>query len=635
MLNAEKKKYDNKISCSSYLLTNNTKLIKSSGCLSLSDFFYQSYTKINTDKDNLSSFYNFISFNISHNTNLSFRSLMRDVNLFIYLTNHYNKSIFQYETILVFLQNIQKALLSRDLYNNEETLYIVETFIWNIPYLLPKNDPKTESYLSCMKEIEMIIDILSKKVEIYETKNKDKYFALIEAINNYFDIIGGENRKTEVPELIPSNGNLTKIESIPEVGPNESKSLFEEDMIKNLISSNKKSEDEKSDVSKQKIYKKKKNTNNHEIFDLQTVEEIEHNSSKEKKGKKYKKDNNYGNNNSIKLRYNPQNNIRSIKHKKNKFDNAEIFDERRNNISVIVLEYYQKHSCVDFAFDPSTFKDSLFTIHEIGSYTLNLMKTSNSMLDLVFLPNSFSHFEPLSKEEIKNWINERNNVSKYFLEIDENDDTESKLSNDIMYYNLCNSKMVVVKQANLYIFNEKLVFCNQMLNRIFKDESEVNLLHSFYLEFMKKFGYINGSELCFLIVAFLDYKFDIFIKKEKITREFYIYKRNALTKELLFYYKFNEDKLELFNKTKEIFELIAEFNDFILDLLNDNIEVPKYWNDKCYLFQIKIFFKISSKNSEASIKIFQSIKDNLYSPYRFVYSSYEEFILKTGKLINS
>lgn len=626
MLKAEKQK----ISCSSYLLSNNTKLSKS--CGSLSDFFYKSYTKVNADKDNLSYFYNFISSNISHSTNLSFRSLMRDVNLFIYLTNHYNKSIFQYETILVFLQNIQKALVPRELYNNEETLYIVETFIWNIPYLLPKNDPKTESYISCKKEIEMIIDILSRKVEIYETKNKDKYFVLIEAIKNYFALIGGENRKIEVPELITTNTNLTKIELIS--GPNETNTFFEEDAVKNFISSDKKIEEQKPEPPKQKIKKKKHYTNNHEIFDTQTVEEIEQNSSKEKKNKNTKKIENINGNSNVIKRYNPQNNIRQVKHKSNKFDSSEILDERRNNISVIILEYYQKHSCDDFVFDSSTFKDSSFTIHKIGSYTLNLMKSSNSMLDLVFLPNSFSHFEPLSKEEIKIWINERNFHSKYFLEIDESDETESKLSNDIMYYNLCNSKMIVVKQANLYIFNEKLVFCNQILNEIFKDESGVNLLHSFYLEFMKKFGYINGSELCFLIVAFLDYKFYIFDKNNKITKEFYIYKKQALTKELLFYYPFNDDNLELINKSKEIFELIAEFNDFILDLLNNNFETPKYWNDKSYLFQIKIFFKIASKNNEASKKIFQSIKDILYSSVRFVYPSFEDFLLKTRKLIN-
>ena len=194
--------------------------------------------------------------------------------------------------------------------------------------------------------------------------------------------------------------------------------------------------------------------------------------------------------------------------------------------------------------------------------------------------------------------------------------------------------MIVVKQANLYIFNEKLVFCNQILNEIFKDESGVNLLHSFYLKFIKKFRYINENKQSFLIVAFLEYKFYIFDKNNKITKEFYIYKKQALTKELLFYYPFNDDNLELINKSKEIFELIAEFNDFILDLLNNNFETPKYWNDKSYLFQIKIFFKIASKNNEASKKIFQSIKDTLYSSVRFVYPSFEEFLLKTRKLIN-
>ena len=80
-----------------------------------------------------------------------------------------------------------------------------------------------------------------------------------------------------------------------------------------------------------------------------------------------------------------------------------------------------------------------------------------------------------------------------------------------------------------------------------------------YLEFMKKFGYINGSELCFLIVAFLDYKFYIFDKNDKITRDFYIYKKQALTKELLFYYPFNDDNLELLNKSKANFSLLIIF----------------------------------------------------------------------------
>ena len=81
------------------------------------------------------------------------------------------------------------------------------------------------------------------------------------------------------------------------------------------------------------------------------------------------------------------------------------------------------------------------------------------------------------------------------------------------------------------MYRDKLVFCNNMISQLFQEESICCYLHSFFLDILKHYGYANGSEVCFLIIAFCDYKFNIFNTQHPIEQIFHVYKGNKILKE--------------------------------------------------------------------------------------------------------
>ena len=133
------------------------------------DLFYESYETIKNDTSSIFGFYTYYISKLNFsNINSSFQSALRELYFYLYLTKLYNKSVFQYNIIKVFLQRIQKELTSEDIYDKEETFLLFEMFIFNIPFMIPKSDNNCEKYIECAKEVKCILRLFVEKIDMYE-----------------------------------------------------------------------------------------------------------------------------------------------------------------------------------------------------------------------------------------------------------------------------------------------------------------------------------------------------------------------------------------------------------------------------------------------------------------------------------
>ena len=597
------------------------------------DLFYESYETIKNDTSSIFGFYTYYISKLNFsNINSSFQSSIRELHFYLYLTKLYNKSVFQYNIIKVFLQRIQKELTSEDIYDKEETFLLFEMFIFNIPFIIPKSDNNCEKYIECTKEVKCILRLFVEKIDIYEKTYNEEYKVLVDSIqiylNNSINDLQKDNKrslalseeienKNEV-SLLPKSSNeeirnnLTtpsgKITNNNNLSIEEERELQTEETVMNLLSSingigEKKEVEYKSPV---KTYVNN-NTTNDAINDIIS---------------------------SNKIMINKQDINRSYQTKRrNKYDIAQDLLDRKENIALLVEELYQNKSSDDFNFDPSPFQDDYFSIQMIGSYTLCTVKSESSLIDLVLIPNTYD-FDVKEPPEIIDWINHLNSDSRYKLCYEETINNFEAQAKDILFFSLYGEKIDKKKEVNLYLYRDKLVFCNNMISQLFQEESICCYLHSFFLDILKQYGYANGSEVCFLIIAFCDYKFNIFNTQHPIEQIFHVYKGNKILKEeKVYYYPFDNEQLKEVNQKDCIFDMIISFNQFIIDLLDENIDKFDRWTDKNYLFKISIFFKLAKMNGMNSKSLFTSVKSKLTSNTYYKYLSYDE--LYTSIIKNS
>ncbi len=580
------------------------------------DLFYESYETIKNDTSSIFGFYTYYISKLNFsNINSSFQSALRELYFYLYLTKLYNKSVFQYNIIKVFLQRIQKELTSEDIYDKEETFLLFEMFIFNIPFMIPKSDNNCEKYIECAKEVKCILRLFVEKIDMYEKTYNEEYKVLVDSIQIYLNNSINDIQKERSFALSEEIDNKNELKLLP-------KSSNEE--IRNNL---------KTPCGKMKY----NNLSIEEEREIQTEETVMNllNSINENEEKKEVKT--YVNSNitddaindmifSNKLITNKQdNNTRSYQTKRrNKFDIAQHLLDRKENIALLVEELYQNKSSDDFNFDPSPFKDDYFSIQMIGSYTLCTVKSETSLIDLVLVPHIYD-FDVKEPPEIIDWINHRNSDSKYKLCYEEAINNFEEQPKDILFFSLYGEKIEKKKEVNLYLYRDKLVFCNTMISQLFQEESICCYLHSFFLDILKHYGYANGSEVCFLIIAFCDYKFNIFNTQHPIEQIFHVYKGNKILKEeKVYYYPFDNEQLKEVNQKDCIFDMIISFNQFILDLLDENIDKFDRWTDKNYLFKISIFFKLAKSNGMNSKKLFTSVNEKLTSNTYYKYLSYDE-----------
>ena len=451
------------------------------------DLFYESYETIKNDTSSIFGFYTYYISKLNFsNINSSFQSALRELYFYLYLTKLYNKSVFQYNIIKVFLQRIQKELTSEDIYDKEETFLLFEMFIFNIPFMIPKSDNNCEKYIECAKEVKCILRLFVEKIDMYEKTYNEEYKVLVDSIQIYLNNSINDIQKERSFALNEEIDNKNELNLLP-------KSSNEE--IRNNL---------KTPCGKMNY----NNLSIEEEREIQTEETVMNllNSINENEEKKEVKT--YVNSNttddaindmifSNKLITNKQdNNTRSYQTKRrNKFDIAQHLLDRKENIALLVEELYQNKSSDDFNFDPSPFKDDYFSIQMIGSYTLCTVKSETSLIDLVLVPHIYD-FDVKEPPEIIDWINHRNSDSKYKLCYEEAINNFEEQPKDILFFSLYGEKIEKKKEVNLYLYRDKLVFCNTMISQLFQEESICCYLHSFFLDILKHYGYANGSEVC-------------------------------------------------------------------------------------------------------------------------------------------
>ena len=311
----------------------------------------------------------------------------------------------------------------------------------------------------------------------------------------------------------------------------------------------------------------------------------------------------------------------------------EIIDEKqkikrdltKSIINEVAQIFYNKMSIDTLKIE--CFNDDDYFLELIGSYSLSTLKNKESSIDFVFMKKDLNNINFISKSVIMEWINSKNLPNFSLIESDENQNKKGK----ILYYQLYNFdgnyNGNFIKNVNIYLFCNKYIECNNIFKKIFKDIKNFGILYSFFYLPLINLGLEIGSDICFLIIAFLDIEYKIFYTKEnqKITKYCYEYKEKdkQILKSTYYYYQLNEQELKQ-TGNKNIGNLINEFNEFLIKIINRAIEIPDRLYDKKYLFRITFFNDLlSSKSIEDTT--FQKIEKEIDSSF-----TYKELCEKIG-----
>ena len=298
----------------------------------------------------------------------------------------------------------------------------------------------------------------------------------------------------------------------------------------------------------------------------------------------------------------------------------------------LLENFYLKYSSQKYGkFSSSTYSDSYGHLETIGSFTLHTIKSKSYNIDLILiLHNTNSQNIYLkSKEEIRDWLG--GFIATYYhLGYNEKED-ENVNQNNIICYDLLDDNLELLTHVNIYLYCNKYKTTNDILKIIFNDESNASLLHAFYRNILTRIGCYNGSEVCFLIIAFLDVKYKIF-KLDSDAKRFQNikYKGNHYKKyEEIYYWELSKEKLDQFEKENDIFRIIISFSEFLQSIFNLAGELPQRLFDHKYLFNIKCIRDSLQQNLKQLIQI----KKNIYNFYNndnddneIVFDKFEDII---------
>ena len=512
----------------------------------------------------------FTALNISYNEKNNLKEIRECINHIIKNKDRFKCSSHIYFTIMNnFICHVNKILMTLS-YNTELNYPDLKLYFEILPSIFDfkKNDNYIEK---CKKLIELIPHLLETNQT--EFKSND-YNALIALINNSIKTINEKINMKSQKYIKPS---ITKIDK------HENKNVE----IKQIKQYTKK----KINIPQIKPSKKKITNSISMIPNIEDVNDVD----------------SIQNIIDVILDEKPKKKIDLNKSAINEF--AEIFYNKMS-VDTIKIECYN---------------DNDYYLELIGSYSLSTLKNKSSSIDFVFMKKDENNISFISKDSIKEWI-ENNNTTNYYL-LESYDYSKPK----ILFYNLItvdgNGDMNE-KNVNIYLFCNKYIECNNIFKKIFKDNKNFGILYSFFYLPLINLGLEIGSQICFLIVAFLDIEYKIFHtkEKEKITKYSYEYnekQEEIILKKTYYYYQLNEKELKQAGK-KNCGILINEFNNFLIKIINKLIEIPERLYDNNYLFRIKFFFDLMSKKSFQD-NIFQKIEKEMDSSY-----SYKEFCEKIG-----
>ena len=272
-------------------------------------------------------------------------------------------------------------------------------------------------------------------------------------------------------------------------------------------------------------------------------------------------------------------------------DNKIVSNENiKTMLDLVSKEFYLAYSTIKF--NIKSYKDEKYHLKLIGSYSLSTIKSKESYIDYVFMPNS-NDKTFLEKEEIIQWILKFNTNDFCLLKDEDPNSNKEERVLDFNYYNFetkeSEDKSVKV---NIFLYTNKYIECNEMFEKIFNKEKHIIILHSFFYHILISSGLVNGSEVCFLITAFLDLKYNIFDLNKKKTCKAFLYKekKKTISEKEYYYYPLIEEKISQVENIKTSI-LIKQFNQFIISLIEKNIDLPNRLLEGKYLFNIKFYNK--------------------------------------------
>ena len=419
----------------------------------------------------------------------------------------------------------------------EECLNEIKDFVRKLQFVQKFLEP------NCYKTVE---DFLEKAIQKIEQNSKD---------NNSIEI-KNQNNKNFQKVIINEEDKINLM-------PKEQKNSFLNNIVQENINS--------LHLNKNVFQLNNSISKNHSLFSSISMDK-----------------NSFESNNSIKV----FNSLLNISKNKNKsIDNKMVSNEKiKTMLDHVSFEFYLKYSTIKF--NIKSYKDEKYHLKLIGSYSLSTIKSKDSYIDYVFMPNS-NDKTFLEKEEIIQWILQFNKNDFCLLKDEDPTSNKEERVLDFNYFNF-ESKESVDKSlpVNIFLYRNKYIKCNEMFEKIFKEEKHIIILHSFFYHILISSGLENGSEVCFLITAFLDLKYNIFdLNTKKIGKAFvYKEKKKTISESEYYYYPLIEEKISQVENIKTSI-LIKQFNHFIISLIEKNIDLPNRLLEGKYLFNIKFFNK--------------------------------------------
>lgn len=534
----------------------------------------------------------FAAFQISLIKDRKYKDIFDDIESFKVDSKNYIKEIknkFMYFNVLNnYFLNIM-GLFDDDNKFNDDFYNDLEDFFQSLPTYF-KEKSSDEYYNDCLKTIKKFNNRLKEKEE-----ESELYYKVKDSLNQSIQKI--EQFKNN--SLNKSNKVLFKEEKIKEI-KNESKNnelFFHENEMNDLnISQNNKSNNQKLIENIPQSQMNKSNIKNSSL----SISNIEKNSFD-------------SNNNSVKV----INNLLKSNNSNNENNNLSkdfqllksSYNSNNNLLKIISSEFYTKESTYNFII--KCYDDNNYQLILVGSYSLSLIKSNESYIDFVFIPKKNTN-EFISKSDIEKWIFKNNTSYIYFIQDEEINISEERVL-DYLFFSGNE-----IKRATIYLYTNKYIVCNNIFKNVFKDNNNLAILHSFFYYILINCGLTNGSEVCFLIITFLDLNYKIFNldKKEKKQSLIYKEKKKMIGKGDYYFYPLIEEKISQVEKI-HVGLLIKEFNNFLISLIN-KIEPPTNeirFLDGKYLFNIKFFYK-SEFSNQVFKKLDEEINSNNYRNYK-------------------
>ena len=238
--------------------------------------------------------------------------------------------------------------------------------------------------------------------------------------------------------------------------------------------------------------------------------------------------------------------------------------------------------------------NKVYVLISIGSTSIGVTNTG-FYRDLVILPRN-TNMQSISLNELSSWMSWK--MGKYEMQPTKN--TYDRKESGVLTYKCINTiTKEVAFNATIHLWNGRYLLCNNLIKSIFRKHTNLCILHIFYQKILMCFGIVKRIDVTFLLIAFVDYVYNVFNTEQKIVRNVKNARFNPkgevynFSTEEVYYYNYDKTKMCTVQRKTNIKELIVNFINFIMELTLYSTGAQKMSSFPEHLFDEKYVFNIN------------------------------------------